>query len=400
MENNSYIKETDLSGMIERIHASPYMVVLSITGGGTGAVGEILRHGMGSATLIEAIVPYHENALKDLIGKEPDKYCSGETAREMAMVAFKRALEITDAQRGARIEHMIGIGATCKLAKAGERGNRNHEIHFASQSLLRTTVSSLTLVQDRTREEEEDMASMFILCSMAKLCKVEAISPDAFIPLPEQQLLKEKSSSARREIGEMLSGILMDKDRSYKKSIIVIQKEKGIPAGPRIVFAGSFNPFHKNHADMAKIAYEKYGSPVVFEISLANVDKPPIDFISLESRIDSLRTYMDEDFFGGICLTDAPLFAEKAVLFPDSRFLVGYDTLDRIFNERYYREGENRSSLLEHFRRRNIRFLIFHRQDVELSIEEDVLEICDIIPPDTYTDDGTSSTKLRRSESL
>jgi hypothetical protein len=400
MENNSSITENDLSGMIEHIHASPYMMVLSITGGGTGTIGEVLRHGRGSATLIEAIVPYHENALKDFIGKEPDKYCSGETAREMAMVAFKRALEMTDTLKSIRSEDVIGMGATCKLAREGERGDRRHEIHFASQSLLRTTTSSLTLVQDRTREEEEDMASMFILCSIAKLCEVQAISPDAFIPIPEQQLLKEKCSSASREIGQMLSGILMDKDRSYKKSNIVIQEEKGIPAGPRIIFAGSFNPFHKNHADMAKIAYEKYGSPVVFEISLANVDKPPIDFISLESRIHSLKTYMNEDFFGSICLTDAPLFAEKAVLFPDSRFLVGYDTLNRIFNERYYRDGENRSSLLEHFRRCNIRFLIFHRQDVELSIEEDVLGICDIMPHDTYTDDGTSSTQLRRSGSL
>jgi nicotinic acid mononucleotide adenylyltransferase len=295
---------------------------------------------------------------------------------------------------------VIGIGATCKLVRAGERGDRRHEIHFASQSLLRTTASSLTLVQDRTREEEEDMASTFMLCNIAKLCEVEAISPDAFIPIPERQLLKEKSSSAIPEVGQMLSGLLMNKDSEYKKSSIIIQKEKGIPAGPRIVFAGSFNPFHKNHADMAKIAYEMYGSPVIFEISLANVDKPPIDFISLENRIDSLKAYINEDFFGSICLTDAPLFAEKAVLFPDSRFLVGYDTLNRIFNERYYREGESRSSLLEHFRRCNTRFLIFHRQDVELSIEEDILEICDIILPDTYTDDGTSSTELRRSGGL
>ncbi len=44
--------------LIEQIHASGRRVVLAITGGGSGAIGELLRVPGGSRTLVEAIVPY------------------------------------------------------------------------------------------------------------------------------------------------------------------------------------------------------------------------------------------------------------------------------------------------------------------------------------------------------
>ncbi|MDP2218257.1 MAG: hypothetical protein Q8J68_13340 [Methanolobus sp.] len=398
MEKNNNIVEKDISCIVKQIHASPYMILLSITGGGTGAIGEMLRHGNGSATMIEAIVPYHENALRDFIGKEPERYCSEETAREMAMAAFKRALEMAHSEKGFRPDYLIGIGATCKLAKEGERETREHEIHIASQSISGTSTTSLTLLQDRSREEEEELASTFLIHTIARLCGAGPISLDA-ISMTEQQVMEKKEAAVNQDIGELLLSILLKEDSYGKKCITIAHSQKTVPAASGIIFSGSFNPCHKNHAAIAKIAYERYGSPVTFEISLANVDKPPTDFISLENRINSLKTYENEGFFGNICLTNAPLFADKVLLFPDSRFLIGSDTMNRIFNEKYYREGENRVTLIEHFKRHNVSFLIFHRQDVELGelgIDKDVMEICEIMPHDTYMDDGTSSTRLRK----
>lgn len=394
-------KETtrkDLACMIQNIHASPYMIVLSVTGGGAGAIGELLRHGGGSATLLEAVVPYSENALRDYIGREPERHCSGDTAREMAMAAFRRALELTAPGGNIHPENVIGIGATCKLAKAEERRGRSHEIHFASQSLSVTTTISITLLEDRSREEEEELASRLLLETIAKLSGIRCSGHSTYLSPAEQHLLEQRESLVSLDKGEMLLSILQ-KDESYgKKSLVVIHSGKAGPAMPGIIFSGSFNPCHKNHAAMAKVAYELYGIPVTFEISLANVDKPPIDFISLENRLNSLQKYGNEAFFGDVCLTNAPLFADKAVLFPDCRFLIGSDTLSRIFNERYYRDGEDKFTLLEHFRMYNTRFLVFHRQDVEFAADEDVLKICDIIPLDIYADDGTSSRKLRKIE--
>jgi cellobiose-specific phosphotransferase system component IIA len=399
VEKNNSSMEKDISCIVKQIHASPYMILLSITGGGTGAIGEMLKHGNGSATLIEAIVPYHENALQDFIGKEPERYCSEETAREMAMAAFKRALEIAGSVKGSKADYLIGVGATCKLAKESERDTREHEIHIASQSISGTNTTSLTLLQDRSREEEEELASTLLIHAVARLCGAGPVSLDEHISMTEQQILQKKEAAVSYDVGELLLSILLKKDSYGKKCITIAHGQKTVPAAPGIIFSGSFNPCHKNHVAMAKIAYERYGSQVTFEISLANVDKPPTDFISLESRINSLKTYANEGFFGNICLTNAPLFADKVLLFPGSRFLIGSDTMNRIFNEKYYREGENRVALIEHFKKHNVSFLVFHRQDVEigeLGIDKDVLEICEIMPHDTYTDDGTSSTKLRK----
>jgi hypothetical protein len=386
----------DLTCMIQSIHASPYMLVLSVTGGGAGAIGELLRHGGGSATLLEAVVPYHENALRDYIGKEPERYCSGDTAREMAMAAFRRALELAGPEGRTLPDNIIGMAATCKLARSEERSGRAHEIYFASQSLSSTSTTSISLLEDRSREEEEELASGLMIHAIASLCGVGSAECNSYLSSAEQQVLDQKELIATHDKRELLLSILQKENNYDKKSILVTRNMKNDPAVPGIVFSGSFNPCHKNHAAMAKVAYERYGLPVSFEISLANVDKPPIDFISLENRLSSLQKYESETFFGDVYLTNAPLFADKAMLFPGCSFLIGSDTLNRIFNEKYYREGEDKLTLLEHFRRYDTRFLVFHRQDVELAADKDVLEICDIIPQDAYNDDGTSSRKLRR----
>src|SRR5262249_4183844 len=45
---------------------------------------------------------------------------------------------------------------------------------------------------------------------------------------------------------------------------------------PRSVLPGSFNPLHDGHLLLARVAEEMTGAPVAFEISVTNVDKPPL----------------------------------------------------------------------------------------------------------------------------
>ena len=78
--------------LIFQIHKSPCKVVLAITGGGAEIIGELLRHGSGSATVLDAVVPYSTGSMDRFLGRKPEKYCSEKTARLMAMVAYQRAL--------------------------------------------------------------------------------------------------------------------------------------------------------------------------------------------------------------------------------------------------------------------------------------------------------------------
>ncbi|WMW24675.1 hypothetical protein RE474_11385 [Methanolobus sediminis] len=381
------------------IHRSPFRIVLAITGGGTEAIGELLRHGSGSDTLLEAIVPYSKESLQDLIGKEPDMYASAETAKDMAMSAYRRALLLDSRTETPEPLDLIGIGVTCKLAKQGyEREGRQHEIYFASQSYYKTTVSGVTFKEKGSREEQESIASNFILDRIASLCEPEKCAKHSIREndTGEKTLIIEKEVEADNETSELLLRTL--ESINFGKNVPRKVNLKISSNKPGIIMSGSFNPCHKNHIEMAMIASEKYGMPVDFEISLANVDKPPIDYISLKERVDSVRVCMQdmrEGTAGNIYLSNSPLFVDKAVLFPGSVFLIGTDTLNRLFNINYYREGEDMQSLIDHFRKYNTRFLVFRRKDAEICSEIDIPNICEIVSCDCYADDGTSSSKIR-----
>src|SRR5207245_755539 len=45
---------------------------------------------------------------------------------------------------------------------------------------------------------------------------------------------------------------------------------------PAVLLPGSFNPLHLGHTTLADIAAKRLGSPVAFELSIANVDKPEL----------------------------------------------------------------------------------------------------------------------------
>lgn len=387
--------QAGLQKHIHQIHRSNCRAVVAITGGGTAAIHELLQHGEGSSTLLEANVPYSSLSLDSYLDQTPEKYCSPATARAMAMVAYRRAIELLADDGGTAPHDLIGIGATCTLTKGyKERAGRKHEIHVGLQTFDTTYVASLVLGEDRSREEEEAIASWLILNTLEVGCCVDPI------PCPHQLSNKERVVTSKATVPEPVGEILAQPDRIMDTSHIpifaTIECEHSDAVQPAtVVFPGSFDPCHKNHIRMAMVAHERYSRPVHFEISMTNVDKPPIDLISLKQRLDCLQAYCGERFMGDIYLTNAPLFLQKASLFPGATFVVGADTINRIFQVRYYRNASDLKDLIVHFRKQEIRFLVFQRKGVELDIDPQLRDMCDIVPLEGYQDDGTSSSAIR-----
>ena len=144
---------------------------------------------------------------------------------------------------------------------------------------------------------------------------------------------------------------------------------------------------------MLAIAEQITGRAGAFELSIVNVDKPPLDYHEIGVRL--------AQFQAPVWLTRLPTFAEKARRFPAAVFAVGVDTMLRIDAVRYYMNTAHRDAAIEEFASLRCEFLVFGRavgdrfvqlRDLELSAN--LRRICQEVPLDRFRED-VSSTELR-----
>ncbi len=96
------------------------------------------------------------------------------------------------------------------------------------------------------------------------------------------------------------------------------------------IFPGAFDPLHDGHRQMAELGAMRIPGEVAFELSIVNVDKPPL---SPEVVVQRLRQFSQEH---QVWITRAATFVEKARLFGPTTFIVGADTIARIADPQYY----------------------------------------------------------------
>lgn len=130
------------------------------------------------------------------------------------------------------------------------------------------------------------------------------------------------------------------------------------PGRPTLILPGSFRPFHAGHATMAEVATRVTGRPCGFDLSLFHPDKPPLDFLTIASRLGGFRGVR-----GRLTLTNTPTFLDKARVFPGSTFVVGHDTATRIIDPRYYGGDVPRDAMLNELKALGTSLLICGRVD-------------------------------------
>jgi hypothetical protein len=172
------------------------------------------------------------------------------------------------------------------------------------------------------------------------------------------------------------------------------------PSPPHLVFPGSFNPLHHGHVVLANLAAERFGMPVHFELSIANVDKPDLSVDEVQRRLEQFRGRWP------VIITRAARIEEKAALFPGCVFVVGADTAARIVHPRYYRNDlTDLTRALERIRGLGCRFLVGGRADESGRF----VEVSEVAIPEGYRDlfmglteqefrVDISSTQMRRIE--
>ncbi len=360
-----------MSARAARLHQAPWRGVLHVTGGGSGFLAELLGEPGASATALEATVPYASAALKDLLGAMPEQACSEATARAMAMAAFQRALALTSLEPGAASEEtLFGFACTASLATNREKRGE-HRAHIAVQTLADTFSIEVALAGDRAEEEQALVEAIWHELGVA--LGLDAAQPTA---RPRRRTTADPGWQAL---------ILGDANAHSTDS-----------HDGRLLLPGAFNPLHRGHRQMLEIAEALTGQTGAYELSVANVDKPMLDYAEIARRL--------EQFERPLWLTHLPTFLEKARHFPEATFAVGVDTLLRIVDVGYYyNEAAMRTALAE-LHDLDTRFVVFGRDlddaflvldDIIDSLPSDLAQRCLGVDADTFRD-PISSTELRR----
>ena len=403
--------------LVRQIHNASAQFVLVMTGGGSRAIADLLEVPGGSRVLIEAVVPYAEPAMIAWLGSRPDQFCAEATARAMAVVAFGRAR-----QYGAADDRAAGVACTAGLA--ADRPKRGpHRAHVALQTASRTISWSVELTKGaRTRAEEESVVASLILNAMAEAGgrggegeknignlgdETNKVAPDASDSLHTFHTLQTlltflpllpPATSEHVERSEVVAAAAW-RELFLGQAERVYHGPSGQPGdvAPRAILPGAFNPMHVGHRRMAQIGEEILGEPVALELSILNVDKPPLDYAEIKNRLSQTPP-------GGVWLTRAATFEEKSRLFPGATFLVGADTIARIASPRYYSgDPDAVIGILQRIASRGCRFLVFARHMgaglvrlAELELPEVLRNICREVPPERFRED-VSSTAIRKS---
>ena len=336
----------EVTKLVEKIHDQPHKIVLATAGAGTQALSDLLAVAGASNTLIEARVPYSKEAFDKFVGHQPEKYVSARAARLLAGSAFERAFRLTG--QYPNFENLVGLACSAAIATTKPKRGDHHAYVVTWQfSCIKQTYIKLEKGA-RTRIEEEALISRIMLNMLAEACGLE---PTLLIDVTERDELVQSSVDHTDDVQDLLAG------KSQFVGIYAHGKTKNAGINPQVLFPGSFNPLHVGHLELAKVAEQILGMPVAFEISAANVDKPSLETDIILKRVSQFAGHHP------VYVTNAPTFLDKARLFSDTIFVIGFDTAERILMPKYYNNSESEMlTALSEIKDQNCGFLVAGRK--------------------------------------
>lgn len=359
-----------------RADAPPPFMGVVCSGAGSCATSWLLGVPGASRCIAEFTHPYLRSALVDYLGEEPAQYCSASTASALAKRAYDRARTLWICEHGGDLHSLVSqpfVGVACVGSLASTRPKQSpHQAFVATCDVAGTTVHRLGFEKGaRDRFAEDTLASLLLVRAIMDASGVkvsedfleaQAAFMDTGVDLPPP-IRSPHLSSLEALVGPPLEAAAAEAMAAPVRSNVLfipprrdthdgaaghlplVEIEDFQPRGRQLlVYPGSFNPLHHGHVELARAAQAFLASsagaqaeagarhvPTVMEISAANADKPMLSEEVVRQRV----TQVTEASFP-VAITKAPLFIDKARIFPGATFIVGADTASRILDLKYY----------------------------------------------------------------
>lgn len=277
-----------------------------------------------SNTMLDVQIPYSRESLRELV--QVDVPCASEDmAIELSKAAYRKSMQLSSF--GASV---MGVGVTCALTTGRERrgDDRAFVATFGPGNMART--HRLMFEKGRwSRMEQDCMASSLGLDAIATaMVLTNDLDSNDMVTSNSHTIVDGRNENER--ISSAVELLIQSKIQTIEFSGGRIHLDT--PRSKKMYLPGSFNPLHKGHIELLEAAQRCFPSKEgAFELSIGNADKGMLSKPDIVQRVEQ---FISKGL--PVVLTRAPLFTMKSELFPNSTFIVGYDTAVRLVQEKYY----------------------------------------------------------------
>lgn len=376
-----------ITSTIKALHDKPHVLTYNFAGAGVDALAWLHAVAGSSRTVLEAVDCYSPTSMQELLGFEPDKFVSATVSQTLAAKALARSKKLN--QSG-----MPCLGLSCTASIATDYKKRGlHQACISVADNLGTSTYQLILEKGaRNRDEEEALVSQLVIKVLADTCHID---------MPALNLRPNDKLSLTHQVNPLFEGLLKA-EIAWLSISPEAQLKSGDTLPQKAMLSGAFNPLHAGHITLSEQVAQQIGQPVSFELPLVNAEKAPID---LTIAMQRARQFIGK---AEVLFSCAPLFYQKAEIFPQSIFVIGADTALRLVEPRFYDSSEEKMlASFDKIREKSCRFIVAGRlikdEFIDLSdiaIPKKIAGLFEALPEEDFRMDISSSQIRNRKKSF